>query len=150
MASAWRSPRDMAAMLAEMTFDPNRPSFWLLNVGETHYPYALPDEDLAAWPRIPGVHGVVRGLTDDAEGTATLEATIFDQETLDRLRARQVGVVSYLDGVFAKLFQLVPRNTWLIVTSDHGELFGEDSYFGHGPIAHDKVLEVPFVEGMVP
>jgi glucan phosphoethanolaminetransferase (alkaline phosphatase superfamily) len=36
------------------------------------------------------------------------------------------------------------------VTSDHGELFGEDGYFGHGPINHEKVLEVPFVEGMVP
>ena len=42
-----------------------------------------------------------------------------------------------------------PPNTWVIVTSDHGELFGEDGYFGHGPIAHEKVLEVPFVEGLV-
>ncbi len=43
----------------------------------------------------------------------------------------------------------LPENTWLIVTSDHGELFGEDGFFGHGPIAHEKVLEVPFVEGLV-
>ena len=33
------------------------------------------------------------------------------------------------------------------ITYDHGELFGEDGYFGHGPIQHPKVLEVPFVEG---
>jgi len=26
-------------------------------------------------------------------------------------------------------------------------LFGEEGYFGHGPIQHDKVFEVPFVEG---
>jgi hypothetical protein len=32
----------------------------------------------------------------------------------------------------------------LSVTSDHGELIGEDCYFGHGPSAHEKVLEVPF------
>jgi glucan phosphoethanolaminetransferase (alkaline phosphatase superfamily) len=38
----------------------------------------------------------------------------------------------------------------VIVTSDHGELFGEERYFGHGPIAHEKVLEVPFVEGPAP
>ena len=38
----------------------------------------------------------------------------------------------------------------VIVTSDHGELFGEDRFFGHGPVCHEKVLEVPFVEGMVP
>jgi hypothetical protein len=36
------------------------------------------------------------------------------------------------------------------VTADHGELFGEDGYFGHGPIQHPKVLEVPFVEGLAP
>ena len=35
----------------------------------------------------------------------------------------------------------------LVITSDHGELFGEEGYFGHGPIQHDKVFEVPFVEG---
>jgi hypothetical protein len=33
--------------------------------------------------------------------------------------------------------------------SDHRELFGEAGYFGHGPIAHEKVLEPPFLEGFV-
>ena len=42
---------------------------------------------------------------------------------------------------------LAPRNTYVTITSDHGELFGEDGYFGHGPIQHEKVLEVPFLEG---
>jgi hypothetical protein len=28
--------------------------------------------------------------------------------------------------------------------------FGEERFFGHGPIIHEKVLEVPFVEGVVP
>ena len=32
---------------------------------------------------------------------------------------------------------------------DHGELFGEGDYFGHGPIQHEKVFEVPFVEGKI-
>jgi len=40
-----------------------------------------------------------------------------------------------------------PENTYFIVTSDHGELFGEDGYFGHGPIMHEKCFEIPFVEG---
>ena len=140
---------DMAAMLDTITFtEDGPPSFWLLNVGETHYPYALPDEDPADWPRVSGVHGVVKQL--GADGGATAEPEVFDQDELDQLRARQVRALEYLDGVFGRLFQLVPSNTWLIVTSDHGELFGEDGYFGHGPIAHDKVFEVPFVEGPVP
>ena len=35
---------DMRAMVKLMRFSPKQPSFYLLNVGETHYPYALPDE----------------------------------------------------------------------------------------------------------
>src|SRR5688572_15973455 len=35
---------DMRAMLPEMTFPEDQPSFYLLNIGETHYPYALPAE----------------------------------------------------------------------------------------------------------
>ena len=141
---------DMAAMLAKMTFDSERPSFYLLNVGETHYPYALPDEDPSTWPRISGVHGVFKRLDDQPGPAPEAEQEFFDEGRLAELRERQIRAVAYLDGVFARLFDLVPRNTWMIVTSDHGELFGEDGYFGHGPIAHDKVHEVPFVEGMVP
>ena len=74
----------------------------------------------------------------------------FDQTKLNELQARQIDVVGYVDGVFAQLFDLLPDNTWVIVTSDHGELFGEQRYFGHGPIMHEKVLEVPFVEGPAP
>jgi hypothetical protein len=143
---------DMGAMVEELDFDESRPSFYLLNVGETHYPYALPDEDPSRWPRISGVHGVFRHLDDDldAEGDSPAPRDFFDQSQLAELRARQITAVSYLDGVFARLFDRLPSNTWVVVTSDHGELFGEDRYFGHGPISHPKVLEVPLVEGLVP
>jgi hypothetical protein len=144
---------DMAAMLPELSFAEDRPSFHLLNVGETHYPYALPDEDPAQWPRISGVHGVFKRLDSGSAGAShdpTEPREFFDQSTLRALRDRQVKAVEYLDAVFAQLFDLLPSNTWVVVTSDHGELFGEDRYFGHGPIAHEKVFEVPFVEGLVP
>ena len=143
---------DMAAMLDQMSFSDDRPSFYLLNVGETHYPYALPDEDPELWPRISGVHGVVKQLDHDDAGDApsTEPREFFDQTTMEELRSRQVAAVEYLDTVMARLFDRLPADTWVIVTSDHGELFGEDRYFGHGPIAHEKVFEVPFVEGMVP
>jgi hypothetical protein len=140
---------DMAAMLPEMRFeDGGPPQFWLLNVGETHYPYATPDEDPSQWPRISGVHGVFKHLDERDEQGDMVE--FFDQTRLRELHARQVEAVRYLDGVFARLFDRLPSDTWVIVTSDHGELFGEERFFGHGPIMHEKVLEVPFVEGVVP
>ncbi len=141
---------DMAAMLERLEFDDERPSFWLLNVGETHYPYALPDEDPETWPRIAGVHGVFKRLDDEADGAPTEPREFFDAARMRELHGRQVDALSYLDGVIARLFEALPANTWVIVTSDHGELFGEDRYFGHGPVMHEKVLEVPYVEGLVP
>lgn len=142
---------DMAAMLPKLSFDPERPSFHLLNVGETHYPYALPDEDPSLWPRISGVHGVFKHLDEREHDQPQAEPReFFDQARLAELRERQVSAVSYLDGVFARLFDQLPGDTWVIVTSDHGELFGEQRFFGHGPIMHEKVFEVPFVEGPAP
>lgn len=141
---------DLAAMVDAIHFDRDRPCFYLLNTGETHYPYALPDEDPAEWPRISGVHGVVKHLDDeDATGEAPPGTDFFDPDEMERLRGRQVRAASYVDSVLERLFDTVPSNTWIVVTSDHGELFGENGMFGHGPVAHDKVFEVPFVEGLL-
>jgi len=73
----------------------------------------------------------------------------FDQDKLNTLRARQIHTVEWVDRVVSDLIDALPANTWLTITADHGELFGESGYFGHGPILHDKVLEVPFVEGLI-
>jgi len=146
------SHNDMRAMLPTLEFSSDRPAFYLLNVGETHYPYAKPDEDSSMWPRISGVNGVFKKLDKctDAEGNLIEDDTeFFDQDKLDQLRERQIDTVRYLDGVFEELYDTVPDNTWIVVTADHGELFGEKGYFGHGPIMHDKCFEVPFLEGKI-
>jgi len=155
---------DMSLMLDEFEAHYKRPSkglkgsvpqFYLLNVGETHYPYALPDEDSSMWPRISGVNGVFKKIDQKEDrGSESADAgqteEFFDQEKLDQLRERQVNTVRYLDAkVFPRLYDMMPKGTWIIVTADHGELFGEGGYFGHGPILHDKCLEVPFLEGML-
>lgn len=141
---------DMRAMVKEMTFSEERPSFHLLNVGETHYPYALPDEPPNLWPRVSGVHGVFKHLDEDVtKGETEGEGKFFDQKKLDELQDRQVKAVTYLDRVVEELFDTVPENTYITITADHGELFGEAGYFGHGPIMHEKVFEVPFVEGKI-
>ena len=121
-----------------------RDSFYLLNVGETHYPYAKPDEDSSMWPRISGVNGVFRKMNDQMEGKEDADDKFkedfqfFDQGKLDELKERQIDTVRYLDSVFEQLYDMVPKNTHIIVTADHGELFGEAGYFGHGPIMHEK------------
>ncbi len=148
------SHNDMRAMLPTLQFATDRPSFYLLNVGETHYPYAKPGEDTSMLPRISGVNGVFKHLDEDVDAQGNLikdtnAPKFFDQNKLDELRERQIDTVRYLDGVFEELYDLVPRNTHIVVTADHGELFGEGGYFGHGPIMHEKVFEVPYLEGKI-
>jgi len=143
---------DLRAMLKELSFSDEQPSFYLLNTGETHYPYALPDEPPEKWPRISGVHGVFKHLDDHLVGGKLVQEEqerFFDEKSLKLLRERQIQAVKYVDQVVEELFEIVPPDTFITITSDHGELFGEDGFFGHGPVQHDKVYEVPFVEGKI-
>jgi arylsulfatase A-like enzyme len=137
---------DMAAIVDAVVFPTARPSFWLLNVGETHYPYATADEDPAAWPRLSGTAGIIRAL---CANEPVEPPPFFTDEQMRHLRARQMRALESTDAAFARLFAKLPHGTWICITADHGELFGEDGYFGHGPIQHPKVFEVPFVEAIV-
>jgi arylsulfatase A-like enzyme len=137
---------DFATMVEEMEFPDDEPQYYFLNLGETHYPYMLSGDDL---PHISGVHGALKSLGKEASsGPQSIEAT-FKPEQMKSLHQQQIRCVEYIDGLIGKLIDKAPKDTWFIVTSDHGELFGEDGYFGHGPIMHEKCFEIPFVEGRI-
>lgn len=135
---------DFAGMIADLAFPPGRPVFYFLNLGETHYPYMLTEDEL---PRLSGVHGVLRELGKTETGPEP--PAFFDANLMSWLHAQQVRCVEHVDGLCARLLEKCPPDTHVIVTADHGELFGEDGYFGHGPVMHEKVFEVPFLEGKV-
>ena len=142
------SHNDLLGMASRLQFDEDRPTFYLLNAGETHYPYAPPDEPESQWPRIHGVHGVFKNALQHGQPIHKSQAPrFFNQDRLDQLHRRQIRVLDAVDAAVEAIFDVLPRNTYVTITSDHGELFGEMGYFGHGPINHEKVLEVPFVEG---
>ncbi len=136
---------DFAGMIREMSFDPDKPTFHFFNLGETHYPYMLTKEEA---PILHGVHGVFKNLDAKApkEGKASAEV-FFNQAELERLRNQQIKACEYVDGLLPELFAKLPQGTHVIITADHGELFGEGGYFGHGPVFHEKVFQVPFLEG---
>jgi len=139
---------DFAGMVEEMEFPEDEPHYYFLNLGETHYPYMLSGEDL---PHVGGVHGVLKSM-DGQHATRAATAGIKDAFTPERfamLHQQQSTCVEYIDRKIGDLMDIAPPRTHFIVTADHGELFGEGGYFGHGPIMHEKCFEVPFVEGIV-
>ncbi len=133
----------------------DEPTFYFLNTGETHYPYLLPGESGTDLPHISGVHGVFKNLDEFLKNPSeALEKSKQDEFfTPEQFRAfyeKQISCVEHLDGVVGKLMDRCPSNTHFMIMSDHGELFGEDGYFGHGPIFHEKVFEVFYLEGQLP
>lgn len=136
---------DFVGMIDEM-FPNDDPQYYFLNLGETHYPYMLSGDDL---PHVSGVHGVLKKLdNNDATKAATSGVkNAFTPERFEMLHKQQTTCVEYVDDKIGELMDIAPEGTHFIVTADHGELFGENGYFGHGPIMHEKCFEVPFIEG---
>lgn len=148
------SHNDFSAIIDNLEFDSSQPSFYLMNIGETHYPYTLPGESGEHLPRLHGLHGVFKHMDDMIANPSDSSLSdehqeFFNQDAMKVLHEKQRTNIEYLDGLMEKLYEKVPPNTYIIVTSDHGELFGEDGFFGHGPIVHEKVFEVFFVEGRI-
>jgi hypothetical protein len=139
---------DFATMVKEMEFPDDQSRLYFFNLGETHYPYMLKGDDM---PRISGVHGVFKNMDEFLlVGNKPDEKKFFELEEMKRLHQQQITCVEYIDKLIGELMNKCPKNTHIIVTADHGELFGEEGYFGHGPIMHSKCFEVPFVEGILP
>lgn len=118
----------------------------IINVCETHYPYF----DGAYDPQVSPYHlsGYAAQMRAAAENRR-IEIPTYSPELLLMLRERQIDSIRYLDAMIPKLFELLPRDTYMTITADHGDCFGEDGFVGHGEVWNKMVLEVPFVEGPV-
>jgi len=147
---------DFSGMVDEIEFTPERPTFYFLNIGETHYPYMMKGLDL---PYISGVHGAAKALAAgedsggriaNGNGNGGNGTGFFDAEKLQLLHAQQIRCVEYVDQVFARLLEKAPSDTYFMIMADHGEAFGEGGYFGHGPVMHEAAFAVPFLEGIRP
>lgn len=65
----------------------------------------------------------------------------FGESPLDQYDAK----LRYVDRQLGRLLAEVPPNTVVIITSDHGEEFGEHGGIGHGQTLHDEVIHVPLI-----
>ncbi len=57
-------------------------------------------------------------------------------------------VDSYIGRLYDELVDLgIADNTYLILTSDHGESFGEHDFWGHGHGVYEEMIRIPLIVG---
>jgi arylsulfatase A-like enzyme len=138
--------RELLKWLAQR-HQPERPFFAFLNYFDAHYPYQLPPGRLHRFGVEP---------TDANERYLIQQWGVLDKETVSPngvayAAAAYDDCIADLDEQIGKLIDLLRDRgdldrTWLFVTADHGESFGEHAgYFGHGTSLYDTELHVPLV-----
>ena len=125
--TAERMTDDVEAWLAARRTD--RPFFLFVNYYDAHGPYLAP----TAFRQRFGPPAEVEATSERPWTTAELATSINAYD----------GSIAYVDDQLRRLFDLLARrglqeNTLVIVTSDHGEMFGE-----HGQTAHTSGLYFP-------
>lgn len=125
-----RSAADLNARALPWLETVAEPFFLFLNYFDAHAPLQPPPEFAA--PFLPAPL--------DPEGRPTPEQTL----------ALYDGEIRYADHHLGEVIELLKRRnlydrTWIIVTADHGELFGEHGVRGHGTVPYEEVVHVPFV-----
>ena len=108
------------------------PFFIFINLGDTHSPFVCPS--------------VLEKICDGERNRAyNFNRLSLNDDYFTNLRIQQDSCLQYIDSQIPSLIESLPTGTRFIFTSDHGELFGEESQFGHSGLLNTKVLHVPLM-----
>ena len=153
---AWRSRKDSGAeytnaRIREWLRDSadDRPFFIFVNYMEAHEPYLPPYPFNGRF--IPGRFSPWRVVRSTGRRDEILtQSGQRREEDLQILEGLYDGTIRYADERVAELTDLVtsvggPDATFLAVTSDHGDAFGEHGHLGHRLTLYEELLRVPMV-----
>jgi hypothetical protein len=128
------------------------PFFWFFNLVECHSPYMPPRpwNDLGPVQRLRTAAEAGRHLTMSAIWRARVCREEIPPGALQRMRHLYGRACSYMDHWLATLLGLLDEqgvldDTWVVVTSDHGENLGEGGMLGHAFSLDERLVHVPLV-----
>jgi arylsulfatase A-like enzyme len=122
----------------------DKPFFAFLNYYDAHEPYEVPDGAFDQFRSDLDKRCMIPKVSIDEWGTKATEAQIRC------VQGAYDGAIAYLDDRIDQLFhELEERgllaNTMVIITSDHGEQFGERGLFVHANSLYAQLLSVPLL-----
>jgi arylsulfatase A-like enzyme len=126
--------------------DTARPFFAFLNYFDAHTPYVPPTiagQRFGRGPQSVADAEILDGWRDAKKLELPLYYRTLAQDAYD-------NCLAYLDGQLGELFEELERRgeldrTLVIVTSDHGEGFGEHDLFDHGESLYQTEISVPLL-----
>jgi len=134
----------------------SRPFFAFLNYFDAHEPYLPPSPyDLAFGPEHRQGNQPFMNLIRNA---FRIDKWTMSEHEARAERNAYEGAVAYVDDNIGQLLRVLEKrglldNTLIIITSDHGEQFGEHELFDHGNSLYLPLLHVPLLisfSGRVP
>jgi arylsulfatase A-like enzyme len=125
---------------------PDRPFFAFLNYFDAHAPYVPP-------PGFEGRFGIRPRPPRDYHfllGNMATDNSRPEERDIQLARDCYDDCIAFLDEQLGRLLdtlrgQGILDNTLVIITSDHGEAFGDHGYFGHSTSLYLDVTGVPLV-----
>lgn len=134
------------------TKDDDQPYFAYLHINNPHHPYRPPlsilqqrlaDEDLSPTRAIEISNEITNNQWQVIADGCDLSS--IEQLALEATYEAELRYADYITEQTFKYAANQENETIVIVTGDHGELFGENDVLGHSLVLHDKVLNVPLV-----
>lgn len=116
--------------------------FLFINYFDPHDPYDAPGEYKNFFPNT---------YTGDVDGyTNRITMENFNKEDISNLRDLYDGEIRFTDSQIEKLFNKlellgIKNETLVIITSDHGEAFGEHGFRGHARTLYNELINVPLI-----
>jgi arylsulfatase A-like enzyme len=129
----------------------NNKFFLFIHYWDTHIPYNPPRKYITNSESRDGlkVKDILNSIKND-KWRAYLKENIGEEKTVKEVVEKYDGAVRFVDENIGKLYDAlndlgIKDNTMLIITSDHGEGFGEhDVWFDHHCL-YDALIKVPLI-----
>jgi arylsulfatase A-like enzyme len=133
-----------ASLFSALSRRGREPFFAFMNYMDAHFPYVPPRPFSQAFP------GQKAGFTQEdleIDQRALTEGRPASPVYLPHCLSKYDGGVAYVDSQVGRVVDWLKRhhaydNTMIVVTSDHGEAFGERNRIGHGNSPYQNVVHV--------
>ncbi|MBN2289120.1 MAG: sulfatase-like hydrolase/transferase, partial [Candidatus Glassbacteria bacterium] len=128
----------------------DRPFFIFINYMNAHLPYVSPEPFRS---RYTGREKAESARIDSAlyySRMVNYGTLPLSRDEFETVRGIYDGALSYLDAKIGELLNYLEESslydsTLVVITADHGEVFGEYGHFTHGKLLYRPLVQIPLV-----